>query len=163
MGDLRARLDYCAGQVCKFLFPVDVDFFKGNGLNVSICTLSSIDLLKAISKSELMNKLVIAGRLFSENKGVDQIIRYCLNDSKIEYIVLCGKDTKGHFPGDALINLLKNGVTTDCRILGTVAPYPFISTSKEDVAKFTMQISVIDLRNCFDIDKISDIVHKLAY
>jgi tetrahydromethanopterin S-methyltransferase subunit A len=163
LNTLKIKLDYYAGQACKILFPITVDFFKGRGSNIALCALSSIELLKTISKSEMMNKLVIAGRLFSENKGIDKIIEYCLDNPKIEYIILCGKDTKGHYPGDALICLLKNGVSKDGQILGTVAPYPFINSNEENVERFKMQISVIDLRNCFDLNKISNVVNRLGY
>lgn len=163
MNTLKIKLDYYAGQVCNVLFPITVDFFKGSGSNICLCALSSIELLKTISKSEIMNKLVIAGRLFSENKGIDKIIDYCLNNPKIDCIILCGKDTKGHYPGDALICLLKNGMSEDGRILGAVAPYPFINTPKENVEKFKTQISIIDMRNCFDLNKISNVVNRLCY
>src|SRR5690242_2465669 len=87
MTGVREKLDNYAGEVCKILFPIKVDFFIGNGSNIALCTLSSVELLKVISKSEIMKKLVIAGRLFSENKGIDQIIEYCLHDPKIQYIL----------------------------------------------------------------------------
>lgn len=163
MTSVREKLDNYAGEVCKILFPIKVDFFKGNGSNISLCTLSSVELLKVISKSEIMKKLVIAGRLFSENKGIDQIVGYCLHNPQIQYIILCGKDTRGHFPGDALICLLNNDVTAEGKILGTIAPYPYITISKEEVNRFKAQISIVDLRNCFDMTKISDVVNRLGH
>lgn len=162
MTSVREKLDNYAGKVCKILFPIKVDFFKGNGSNISLCTLSSVELLKVISKSEIMKKLVIAGRLFSENKGIDQIIEYCLDNPKMEYIILCGKDTKGHYPGDALMCLLNYGVTAEGRILGTIAPYPYITISKENVKRFKAQISIVDLRNCFDVPEISEVVNRIG-
>jgi tetrahydromethanopterin S-methyltransferase subunit A len=161
MDDFKTRLENFAGQMCKMLFPIYVDTFKGSGSNICICTLSSIDLLIALSKSEIMNKLVVAGRLLSENKGIDQIIKYCIQNPKIKYIILCGNDVKGHYPGDALINLLKNGVDDSGKVIGTIAPNPYLMTNKENITKFKDQISIIDLQKCFDVSKILEIVNSL--
>ena len=76
-----------------------------------------MDLLITLSKLEIMDKLVIAGRLLTENKGIDQIIEYCIQNPQIEYIILCGKDVKGHYPGDALISLIKNGVDDGGKVI----------------------------------------------
>jgi tetrahydromethanopterin S-methyltransferase subunit A len=163
MHDLKKRLEYFAGQVCKLLFPIHTDTFKGFGSNICICTLSSIDLLVTISKLEVMDKLVIAGRLLSENKGIDQMIEYCIQNPQIKYIILCGKDVKGHYPGDALINLIKNGIDDDGKVIDTIAPNPFLMADKENIVKFKEQISIIDLRKCFDVSKISETVNSLSH
>ena len=130
MMGLKNRLNYFAGEVCKILFPVNVDSFKGCGSSISLCTLSSIGLLIKISKLPIMDNLIIAGRLYSENKGIDQMIDYCVNETGLKYVILCGKDTQGHYPGDALINLIENGIDDNGKILGTISPYPFICSRK---------------------------------
>ncbi len=158
----KNKCEYIAGEVCKILFPINVNTYKGHGSNTSLCTLSSIDLLIAISKLEIMNNLLIVGRLHSENKGIDQMIGYCVNNPQLKFIVLCGKDTTGHYPGDALINLIKHGIDQNGKILGSIAPSPFLSSHTENVLKFKKQVSIIDMRNCFDIDKISEIVDRLS-
>jgi tetrahydromethanopterin S-methyltransferase subunit A len=160
--NLKNKLEYIAGEACKILFPVDVDKFEGHGSNISLCTLSSLNLLITISKLGIMDDLLIAGRLHSENKGIDQMIDYCINNPQLKYIILCGKDTKGHYPGDALVCLFENGVDENGKIVGTIAPSPFLSSNKENVLKFTKQISIIDMRNCYDIHKISEIVYGLS-
>ncbi|HXW01890.1 MAG TPA: tetrahydromethanopterin S-methyltransferase subunit A, partial [Candidatus Nitrosotenuis sp.] len=66
-----------AGQLCKILLPINEEMFYGNpSSNVAICTLSSMNLLKEISNSDLMGKIILVGRLLSENKGIDALIRY---------------------------------------------------------------------------------------
>ncbi len=159
--NIRTNLENFAGKVCKLLIPINVHTFKGQGSNISICTLSSIDLLIKISKLDLMNDIMIAGRLHSENIGIDQMIDYSINHPQLKYIILCGKDTNGHYPGDALISLVENGVDNNGKILGAISPSPFLSSSKENVIKFKNQINIIDMRNCFDIHKITEIVHHL--
>jgi tetrahydromethanopterin S-methyltransferase subunit A len=159
--NLKKKIEHVAGEACKILFPVYVDKFEGRGSNISLCALSSINLLITISKLDIMDDLLIAGRLHSENKGIDQMINYCINHPQLKYLLLCGKDTKGHYPGDALICLIEHGIDENGRILGTIAPSPLLSSDKENVLKFKKQISVIDMRNCFDIHKISEIIYGL--
>lgn len=160
--DLKNKLYYFAGEVCKILFPININSFKGFGSSVSLCTLSSIDLLIKISKLSIMNNLIIAGRLYSENKGIDQVISFCRENPQLKYIILCGKDTKGHYPGNALISLIEHGIDNDRKILGTIAPSPFLCSPKDDIAVFKKQVSVIDMIGCFDINKISKMVYMLS-
>ena len=159
--DFKNKIEYLAGEACKILFPIAVDVFQGHGSKVSVCTLSSIDLLIKISKLDLMDNLLIAGRLHSENKGIDKMINYCIDHPQLEYVILCGKDTIGHYPGNALINLIENGVDRGGRIKGSFSPSPFICSGNADVEKFKKQITLIDMRNCFDTDKISKTVYRL--
>ncbi len=160
--NFKYKLEHFAGEACKILFPIHINMFKGHGSNISLCTLSSIDLLIKISNLEIMNNLLIAGRLHSENKGIDQMIDFCINNPQLKYVILCGKDTKGHYPGDALLSLIKNGIDVNGKIMGTIAPSPFICSHKENVTKFKNQVSIIDMRNCFDINKISETVNRFS-
>ena len=68
------RLEDAAGKLCQALLPIRHEYYLGAGNAVAICTLSSIDLLETVSRSSLMNKVLIAGTLLSENKGIDAII-----------------------------------------------------------------------------------------
>ena len=108
-----------------------------------------------------MGKLLIAGRLFSENKGIDHLIQFCTISSTMKYLILCGKDTSGHYPADALMNLMRNGLDENNKIIGTKAPYPFIKCHAHSVNKFREQIKLIDLRECYDLDKITETVNDL--
>lgn len=110
---------------------------------------------------DIMNNLLIAGKLHSENEGIDKMINYCIAHPQLEYVILCGKDTVGHYPGNALINLIENGVDGDGRIKGSLSPSPFICSDNADVEKFRKQITIIDMRNCSDADKISKTVNRL--
>ncbi len=157
----REKIEYFAGEACRILFPIPVNIFNGDGSKISVCTLSSIDLLIKISKSGLMNELLIAGRLHSENKGIDKMINFCIGHPQLEYIILCGKDTAGHYPGNALVNLIENGVDDNGKIIGSISPSPIINSSRAFIEQFKKQINLIDLRNCFDTDKISKTVYDL--
>jgi hypothetical protein len=57
---IMKRLENGAGKLCKALVPIKHEYYLGAGKSVAICTLSSIDLLETVSKSSLMNKVLIA-------------------------------------------------------------------------------------------------------
>ncbi len=156
---IKNKVEDAAGAVCKIIFPIKIDIFEGRGTEISICTLSSNDLLAKISTTfELMNNILVAGRLLSENKGIDNLIRYCIRHAPLKYLLLCGNDSKGHLPGDALVNLFHHGVNRNGRIIHAVGKRPFLTCSKDDIKKFRNQVTLIDVRNCCDINKISQTV-----
>ena len=46
------------GEICKVVLPINEEFYYGNpNSSIAICTLSSLDLLKKISSSDLMNNV----------------------------------------------------------------------------------------------------------
>ena len=160
--NIKFKLEQAAGVVCQAIYPIYVSSFSGKGTEVGICTLSSMDLLKKISRNPLMDKILIVGRLFSENKGIDHLIQFCTMSSTMKYLILCGKDTSGHYPADALMNLMQNGLDVNNKIIGTKAPYPFIKCPAHLVNKFREQIKLIDLRECYDLGKITMTVNDLT-
>jgi tetrahydromethanopterin S-methyltransferase subunit A len=106
-----------------------------------------------------MDKILIAGRLLSENKGIDTIIKFTLTHPELHYIIICGKEVRGHQAGQALISLYENGINNnnnDSRtIVGARGPYPVLTSSWEDIIAFRKQISKIyNLIGFDDIDQI---------
>jgi tetrahydromethanopterin S-methyltransferase subunit A len=150
-----------AGKICETLIPIKHEYYMGKrGKEIAICTLSSIQLLEKIYKSsEIMDKILIVGRLLSENKGIDTIIKFTLTHPELHYIIICGKEVRGHQAGQALISLYENGINnnnTDSRtIVGARGPYPVLTSSREDIIAFRKQISgIYNLIGFDDIDQI---------
>lgn len=114
------RLEKVAGKLSEALLPIEHEYYLGSGKAVAVCTLSSIDPLETISKSSLMDKVLIAGRLLSENRGIDAIIKFAMKHSQLEWILVCGDEVKGHRPGQALLALSRNSVDSAGRIIGAV-------------------------------------------
>jgi hypothetical protein len=52
-------------------------------------------LIGISNDAKLMNKVAIVGRLLSENKGIDKIIKYCLTNRELAHLIVCGKDGRG--------------------------------------------------------------------
>jgi len=144
-----------AGEVCKLVFPIHEEIFLGNNeSSVAVCTLSSMDLLKEISSSDLMKKTAIAGRLLSENKGIDELIRSINKNHNIQTLIVCGKEVSGHKTGHALTSLYKYGIDNNGRIKNSYSPSPFLTVSKEDVERFQKQITLVDRIGETRLDKI---------
>jgi len=101
-----------------------------------------------------LSKVALVGRLFSENKGIDSLVRHVISNKNLETILLCGKDTPGHRPGHSLLNLYKNGVDSQGRIIGSSSPDPVLTITKLDIREFQTQIKLIDEIGETSISKI---------
>ena len=127
------------------MLPIREDVFLGNSeSSVAVCTLSSMDLLREISNSDLMEKIAVAGRLLSENKGIDELVRNIIKNRNIQTLVVCGKEVSGHKTGHALMSLYRYGIDDDGRIRNSCSPSPHLTVSKEDVERFQKQVTLID-------------------
>ncbi len=144
-----------AGEICKLVFPIREEIFLGNNeSSVAVCTLSSMDLLKEISSSDLMKKIAISGRLLSENKGIDELVRNIIKNHNIRTLIVCGKEVSGHKTGHALVSLYKYGIDGNSRITNSYSPSPFLTVSKEDVEKFQKQLTLVDRVGETRLDRI---------
>ena len=138
-------LEYVFGEVCKILLPIPEEVYFGNQKSsIAICTLSSISLLKEIAESDLLENVAIVGRLFSENKGIDALVRFVNSNPNIKTLILCGKEVWGHKAGESLIDLYENGIDSDGRIIGSYSPDPISQLSNSEVQKFQNQITIIN-------------------
>ena len=151
---LRKKFDEAAGKVCKAVLPIKHEYYLGRGRVMAICTLSSTDLLQEISKSDLMDKVAIAGRLLSENKGIDAIIQFSLEHPGLKHIILCGKEVKGHMAGQALLALAQNGIDPEGRIIGAFGPNPLLKSSTRKADAFRRQVEIIDMTGTVDINSL---------
>ena len=156
---LKAKIDNIFGICCYHLLPIEQEYYMGKGKIIAICTLASLDLLKEIkNNNEIMEKISIVGRLLSENKGIDEIIKFTKKNRLLKYILVCGEDVKGHLPGQTLISLKENGIDINKRIMKSSGAYPFLTCSTQDVESFRNQVNIINKNGLKDINKIKDIV-----
>ena len=143
------------GELCKVILPINEEFYLGNSnSSIAICTLSSIDLLKNFANSEILNQISIVGRLLSENKGIDYIIKYVNRNPKVDTIIVCGKEVWGHKSGHSLFQLYKNGTDQNNRIINSTSPDPFLTVSKSEIKYFQDNVNLIDLINVTEFELI---------
>jgi tetrahydromethanopterin S-methyltransferase subunit A len=118
-----------------------------------------MDLLEKVRREDsIMNRIAIAGRLLSENKGIDAIIKFASERPRLHTIVLCGKDVRGHQAGQALLSLAKNGIDPSGRIAGAKGPYPVLHSNSDAIENFRKRVRLIDLIGTMDLRRILESV-----
>ena len=148
-------LENLAGEICKALLPIPEEAYFGNkNSSVAVCTLSSIDLLKKFSEPKFLQNVAMIGRLLSENKGIESLVHYVNKNPNIKTIILCGKEVWGHKAGHSLLQLHKNGVDNNGRIIDSTSPDPVITLTESKVKKFQSQVRIIDMIGETNQDKI---------
>ncbi len=104
------------------------------------------DFLQNLAKVSVEAGAALAGFLQTENIGIEKIICNVVANPNIRYIVLCGVESAGHWPGDAFKCFIKNGIDEKRFIIGTKAPTPYLyNISLEAIERFRKQITLIDL------------------
>ena len=103
----RITFENVAGKLCEALIPVRDEYCMGRkGRSIAVCTLASIKLLEEVCKSSvIMDRVLIVGRLLSEKRGIDAIVKFTLLHEELRHIILCGKESRGHQAGQALLSL----------------------------------------------------------
>lgn len=138
-------IEEIAGEICKIFLPIEDKLYFGNpNSTLVICTLSSMKLLKEISNSSLMNKIYVVGRLLSENKGIDLLVKHIISNEQIRTVILCGEDTVGHKPGHSILCLYRNGIDQNGVIIGSDSPNPILTLTDKEVLKFQKQVKIIN-------------------
>ena len=149
---------------CKVDVNEDSDFLPAIGeyhilslaenCYVAISTLASIELADRIAELR-PEGLSIVGKQETENIGIEKIIKNVLAVPSIKHMILCGKDSEGHFSGDALLSLINNGIDENMKIIGAKGRKPVLSNvTLEEVNSFRKQVELIDLIGCDNIDVI---------
>ncbi len=143
------------GELCKVILPIPEESYQGNpDSTIAVCTLSSLELLKKIANSDMLQHISIVGRLLSENKGIDVIIRHVNQNKKIKKIIVCGKEVWGHKAGHSLFKLYKNGIDNNRRIINSNSPDPFLTVTKSQITYFQNEITLVNMINETNFNKI---------
>jgi len=131
--------------------PEEGRYVRGNDYSpVAVCVI--LDTFDFAIPSEL-NELAMAGTdsgaalsglLQTENIGLEKMICNIVANPNIRYIVLCGRESVGHLPGESLLALKQNGVTETKQIMGTRAPTPNLyNIPLELIERFRNQIAAV--------------------
>ena len=115
--------------------------------------------IEELMKVSIETGAALAGTLQTANIGLEEIIVNVVANTNIRYIVLCGKEVEGHFAGDALIALMKNGVNEKHTIIGTKAPTAYLfNIPLSIIDRFRKQITLVNLLDVTDPEEIKKAV-----
>lgn len=122
---------------------------------VAVCSLSSIDLLENFNKSDYLSKISIIGKDVTENVGIEKIVLNTVSNPNIRFLILCGRESEGHFVGQGIKALVDNGIDEKGRIIEAKGPIPYLKNlTKEQIENFRKQVKIVDLIGCEDIPTI---------
>lgn len=140
------------------------DYKLGNKhAKVAVCTLGDTDLPQELETAGLMNKMALVGPLSTENLGIEKVIRNIVSNPSIGYLILCGKDSRGHKAGQAILSLKGNGVDRDGCIIGAVGPRPVLKNlSEAEIEAFRAYVDVIDEIGGTNLERLKEIIEQCA-
>lgn len=133
--------------------PEDGHYLRGNDYSpVAVVILLHTryeevpEFLQDLARTAIEAGAALAGFLQTENIGIEKIVCNVVANPNIRYIVLCGVESAGHWPGDAFECFVKNGVDERRVIIGSKAPTPYLfNISPEAIERFRKQITLISL------------------
>jgi tetrahydromethanopterin S-methyltransferase subunit A len=133
-------------QVIRFTAPV------------AVCTLHSKGLLGDLAHANPQG-LSIVGSLQTENLGIERVVENVVSNPNLRFLVLCGDDTPGavgHFPGQSLMALARNGSDPRGRIQGAKGKRPWLENLDRAVlSHFREYVEVIDAIGTRDASRIA--------
>jgi tetrahydromethanopterin S-methyltransferase subunit A len=118
---------------------------------VAVCALASRSLLPALAGRP---EIAVAGRVFTENVGVERMIQNLLAFKSIRFLIVCGRETP-HRVGQTILALHRSGLDARGRAIGSEAPEPVMpNLTAEQLRHFRERIAVIDMIGVVDVSAI---------
>lgn len=134
----------------------------GGSSTVAVSTLSSAELAEKLYEFN-PNGLCIAGKLETENIGVEKVIKNVISVPSIKYLILCGKESEGHFSGNTILCLVNNGVDDKSKVRESKGKKPIlINTTKDEIEAFRNQVELVDMIGCEDVNQIITKIKELS-
>lgn len=112
-----------------------------------------------IAKSILPAEYGIIGQLYSRDEGISCLIRNCLANKSIRYLLLCGIDL--YNSGEALLALWKNGVDEQHRINGVANASVQKEIPLDALNRWREQVQVLDYRSIKDYAQLPALIQEL--
>ncbi len=129
---------------------------------VAVTTLASTNFPKQLADDRIPG-LAIAGKLETENIGIDKIIKNVIANPNLHFLIVAGIEAKGHLSGQTLLALAENGVDENRRVIGSKGKRPILrNVTQGEIDAFRKQITMIDLINCECVDCVRDKIAELS-
>lgn len=125
--------------------------------DIAVLSRASLELPKNESFNN-SSRICIIGSCVTENVGLDKLITNIVTNPRIRHIIICGRESKGHNVGDALIKLKEKGIDNNQRIIDATGDDARLKIPKKMIEHFRKQIRIIllETENPLDIIKKAD-------
>ncbi len=108
------------------------------------------------------DRTAIWGPMKTENLGIEKIVANTISNPNIRFVIVCGKEIRGHKSGASLVCLAMNGIDDTGRIIDAPGAVPYIENiSREAVQRFRAQVEVINMVGTTDIHEIHKAVESM--
>jgi tetrahydromethanopterin S-methyltransferase subunit A len=125
--------------------------FGGASSPVAVCTLASRSLLADLAGRP---EIAIAGRVFTENVGVERMVQNLATMESVRYLILCGRETR-HGVGRTILSLHTNGLDEHHRVIGVDAPDPSMpNLADASLRAFQRRVSLVNMIGTVDAEAI---------
>lgn len=123
---------------------------------IAISTLGSDELPSALATTLGKERFSIVGKTHTENIGIEKIVKNTVTNPDIRFLILCGKDTRGHMPGQSLISLFAYGVNHEKKIVNAKGQRPVLKNLKfTELEHFRAQIEIVDIIGTEDVHLVA--------
>lgn len=149
----------------KFSWPIETgDYRLGNDSgSVAIATLASEELYKHLSGSLCDEACAICGKVFTENIGIEKVVKNIISNRHIRFLILCGQEAKGHQTGACIKALHAHGLNESGRIAEAPGKRPWVKTlTPAQILRFQKQVEIVDLIGCEDVATIEETAREVA-
>ena len=156
----------CAFEVREQTWPpVPGEYFafcEGPSCPVAVSTLGNLELAERLAATR-PKELCIVGKTETENIGIEKVIKNTITNPTIQFLLLAGSDSKGHYAGSTFLALAKNGVDERLKVLGSPGKRPTLrNVSRQEVESFRKQVQIVDLIGCEDVETIAERIRELS-
>ena len=100
-------------------------------------------------------EIAICGQMKTENLGVEKVVANILSNPNIRFLIVCGREVRGHRSGDTILALHKNGIDEKNRVVGAKGAVPYIENiGREAVDRFRQQVELVVMLDVSDPEAI---------
>lgn len=129
---------------------------------VAVSTLAGVELAEQLAQRKPTG-LAIVGKTETENIGLDKVIKNCISNPALRFLIVAGREAEGHRSGQTLLALSANGVDGKGRVIGSPGKRPILrNVSLAEINTFRQQVKMVDLIGCENVDEIADRIAALA-
>jgi tetrahydromethanopterin S-methyltransferase subunit A len=129
---------------------------------VAVTTLASVALAPAIAR-RAPRGLCIAGKLETENIGIEKIVKNVVANPAIRVLICTGNEAPRHLAGATMLALFANGVDERRRIVGAPGARCVLpNATLGEIDAFRAGVEPIDMVGCTDLEEIARAVETSA-